>query len=772
MEKSGMAIALGFIIVILIVLLSQLISNHTKYSKAIGGQIVLGILMNTIFFVSLFVVNPAASRILYTVVMTQEIWFWFIFMIYTYGYLRSQRVCLTKKTVYFAIPVIVENILLVINVFTEQFFTYTNIKLGNGVYLATEWSCLSVIHFLFCIFTGVKLVELMVKKAGTVVKGYRSRYVACSIIFAVGLICVLFSRIIIGNANIFSVAAITLGIIGLYFVFFKYPIQRSFRMKTSAINNMPDPVLMFDNNNKLQVYNAAAEDILGVYSYYPLEEYVKESGLFETEFTCTQLIDEKTYLIQSKEIWQAKEKFVGTLIVYTDITGQEILKDQATLYATRDLLTGFWNREYFFEMAEKTIRDNPNEKLLMIATDIYHFKLFNEILGMTIGDELLLGFAEAYRENYKRMCVFSRIAADRFALLIPKSDFVEEDFLGLIHSVLEGKNYSMKVHCYVGVYEILDPNINVESMYDRAYMALESVKGDLQNEIAYYQDEILEQRIHETTTLDELDRAIRNEEFMIYLQPQINIENETVVSAEALIRWNKPDVGIVLPGEFIPVFENYGMITKIDYYVWNLACKQLAKWKQEGFDNRSIAVNISAKDFCISDLYESLTGLVEKYKINPRALKLEITESAFAQDLEKQKELVDRLRNYGFVIEIDDFGSGYSSLNSLKEIPFDILKMDLKFFEKTGEHDRSEKIIKNIITLANDLGMLVIAEGIETAEDVQMLKKMGCQMVQGYYYAKPMSIENFEKYIEKNPYGDMDEIFTQVKKELNKSECI
>lgn len=557
-----------------------------------------------------------------------------------------------------------------------------------------------------------------------------------------------------------------------------FGVFRANRMKTFAINNMPDPVLMFDDNNHLQVYNDAAERMLDIYPNYTLESYVKDYELEYTvearakchdkdrEFTRTKVMNSRTYLIHGRELWDQRERFVGFLVVYTDITGQERLKDEATLYATRDQLTGLWNRDYFFEIATKTLMENPNEEFLMIASDIYHFKLFNEILGTSTGDDLLLAFAQAYREHYKRMWVFSRIAADRFALLIPKSDFKEEQLLKIVDDILDRKNYSMKVHCYIGVYDITDKSIGVESMYDRAFMALESLKGDLHKHIAYYHEEILNERIHETTTLDELDRALLNDEFVIYLQPQLDVWTDAVISAEALIRWNKPGRGIVSPGEFIPIFENNGMIAKLDYYVWELACRQLAKWKAEGHTERSISVNISAKDFYLTDLYESITGLIKKYEINPASLKLEITETAFVLDVKKQMELVKRLQEYGFVIEIDDFGSGYSSLNNLKEIMADMLKMDLKFFEKTGDSDRAEKIVTSVIKLANDLGMPVIAEGVETEEDVEVIKAAGCQIVQGYFYARPMSVEDFEKFVAERPYGNMRAIIDRVKSEV------
>lgn len=775
MEKSSIAIIFVFTTAILISLLVQLIGNNVKNTKGIKIQMGFAIAMNIVFLFSLFVDDKNILKVLHALVMIIESWIWYFFLVYVYRRFHSWKVKIKTNTIVAMMLIAVENLLLLINAFTEFFFGYHEVNFGNSIYITTDWSGLSLIHLLGCGFLGAMVVFIMVRKASGVARVYRFRYVASSVVFAIGTLLVVIGRLITGNMNMFSVLFVSIGVMGTFYLYFRYPLLRANNMKTFAINNMSDPVLMFDYNNNLQVYNEVAERMLNVSPYYTLEEYIKVNELHydlkehgknadkKREFTRTKPLDTRSYLISGKELWDKKGRFVGTLIVYTDITGQEQLKDEATLYATRDQLTGLWNRDYFFEIAAKTIHENPKVDFLMLASDIYHFKLFNEILGSSTGDDLLLAFAQAYRENYKRMWVVSRIGADRFALLIPKADFDEDSFFKVIHGILNRKNYSMKVHCYVGVYDIVDRNISVESMYDRAFMAIESMKGDMQKEIAYYHDEILNQRIHETTTLDELDRALLNDEFVIYLQPQLDLKNEKVVSAEALVRWNKPGRGIVFPGEFIPIFENYGMIAKLDYYVWELACRQLAEWKEMGLFNRSIAVNISAKDFYLSDLYESITGLVEKYDIEPSSLKLEITETAFVLDVKKQMELVCKLQEYGFMIEIDDFGSGYSSLNSLKEIVVDLLKMDLKFFEKTGDSNRAEKIVNSVIALANDLGMPVIAEGVETAEDVEMIKAAGCQIAQGYFYAKPMPVDDFEEFLKKHPYGDMKAIISQVR---------
>lgn len=774
MEKSAIAIVYVATIIMLAITLYQVIQSKKKNIIDHATMLLLGIFMNGTFVMSLFVKERFILSVIYTLILVMESWILFLFM--RYAYMRNNHWQKNKKIFNVAIGIIVlDNFLLLTNIFTEKLFAFRMVQQFDTIYIVADWSLFFILHCVGCVILALMISISMFKKALQVAELYRGRYLIGSIAFSVGLVLELGARYISGNMNMWSVSIISCGVICYFYMYLVYPVRRLSRMKGYAINNMSDPVLMFDYNNNLQVFNSAAEEMLGVYEYYPMEKYIQENELYYTpqqgqardkdrEFTRTTLMGGRTYLIHGKELWDEKNRLVGTLVVYTDITGQEKLKDEAMLYATRDQLTGLWNRDYFFEMVEKTLRDNPKEEFVMVASDIYQFKMFNEILGANTGDDLLLAIAQTYREKCKRLWVFSRVSGDRYGLFMPKADFHEAAFMEVVRSVFTRKHYELKVHCYVGVYEVTDKYISAESMYNRAYMALESIKGDLQKDIAYYHEEILNKRIFETTTLDELDRALLNNEFEIYLQPQIEIENNRLVSAEALIRWNKPGRGIVPPGEFIPIFENNGMIAKLDYHVWELACRQLYIWKAEGYQERSISVNISAKDFYLADLYESITGLVERYKINPQNLKLEITETAFVLDVEKQMELVRSLQEYGFVIEIDDFGSGYSSLNSLKDISVDILKMDMKFFEKKRENSRSEKIVSSVVKLANELGMPVIAEGVETAEDVEMLKRVGCQIVQGYYFSKPMSVLDYEQFAASYEHCDMNEIMDKVRK--------
>ena len=230
----------------------------------------------------------------------------------------------------------------------------------------------------------------------------------------------------------------------------------------------------------------------------------------------------------------------------------------------------------------------------------------------------------------------------------------------------------------------------------------------------------------------------------MFLQPQITNDGR-VVGAEALVRWISPDKGMISPADFIPVLEKVGLIHKLDLYMWEKAAQKLQEWKREGKNNLSISVNISTQDFYLIDIYEAFHELSKKYDFDIKNLKLEITESALMKDVRRIMRNMDELHALGYDIEIDDFGSGYSSLGMLKDIRADILKIDMIFLQETVNVDRSTTIIKNVIAMSKELGMPVVTEGVETKEQVDFLQKAGCDMFQGFYFARPMSVENFEQ---------------------------
>ena len=262
--------------------------------------------------------------------------------------------------------------------------------------------------------------------------------------------------------------------------------------------------------------------------------------------------------------------------------------------------------------------------------------------------------------------------------------------------------------------------------------------------IAYYTERLFESSIEERRIIGEFERAISNNEFEMYLQPQVD-SSGNLYGAEALVRWQHPERGLLSPTIFIDVLEKTGFIYKLDRYMWDKAAKKLGEWKKEGKDQYHISVNISTKDFYLVDVYETFVGLVDKYDIDPVNLNIEITETTLMSDFDKNMGIIRLLQNYGFNIEIDDFGSGYSSLNMLKDISADVLKIDMGFLRASENEAKGLDILESIITLAGKLGMKVITEGVETKKQLYMLVEMGCDMYQGYYFSKPIPVDEFEK---------------------------
>ena len=306
------------------------------------------------------------------------------------------------------------------------------------------------------------------------------------------------------------------------------------------------------------------------------------------------------------------------------------------------------------------------------------------------------------------------------------------------------KDSSFHLHIFTGVYDINDLEEPVSIMCDKANLASETIKNEYKSNIAYYTERLFESSIEERRIIGEFERAISNNEFEMYLQPQVD-SSGNLYGAEALVRWQHPERGLLSPAIFIDVLEKTGFIYKLDRYMWDKAAKKLGEWKKEGKDQYHISVNISTKDFYLVDVYETFVGLVDKYDIDPVNLNIEITETTLMSDFDKNMGIIRLLQNYGFNIEIDDFGSGYSSLNMLKDISADVLKIDMGFLRASENEAKGLDILESIITLAGKLGMKVITEGVETKKQLYMLVEMGCDMYQGYYFSKPIPVDEFEK---------------------------
>ena len=310
-----------------------------------------------------------------------------------------------------------------------------------------------------------------------------------------------------------------------------------------------------------------------------------------------------------------------------------------------------------------------------------------------------------------------------------------------VHTLSSAKNVIMKW----GIYSIEDRTISVEQMCDRALLAARSIKGQYGKYFAAYDDQLRNQLLREQAITDGMETALAKRQFVIYLQPKYRIADNRLAGAEALVRWNHPEWGLQPPSEFIPLFEKNGFITRLDQYIWDGVCSILREWDDKGYPPISISVNVSRADIYNADLVDILIHTLKKYNVSPERLHLEITESAYTENPKQIIDTVSRLRKVGFIVEMDDFGSGYSSLNMLNEMPIDILKLDMKFMQSETAKPVNQGVLRFIMDLARWMKLSVVAEGVETKEQLERLREIGCDYVQGYFFARPMPSLDFEK---------------------------
>lgn len=421
-------------------------------------------------------------------------------------------------------------------------------------------------------------------------------------------------------------------------------------------------------------------------------------------------------------------------------------KEELKYLAEHDDLTGVLKEKAFLEQVGNRLAEAKAREYCLVYLDIYKFKLINEMFGYAKGDELLKALAEEIKklaDSYNGLC--GRVSGDEFVLLLPNKKEIIDEFYTKKYK--KKRIIPIEFYLHYGIYVIQDTKILVARMVDCAQVAQKTVKGNYDNCVAFYDDKIKQQLVKEQEIITSMRQALENEEFVVYLQPQYDYRDGTICGAEALVRWNSPVKGLISPGDFLPIFETNGFIIKLDEYMWEQVCKLQRKWLDEGKKIFPISVNVSRADLLRGAVAEKLMSLLEKYDLTPDMLRVEITESAYMDNPQQLIMEISKLKECGLVVEMDDFGSGYSSLNMLKDVPIQVLKTDLRFLSATGIEDRKDYILDSVISMAHKMGMSVIAEGVETKEQADYLLSLRCDYMQGYYFSKPMPVINYEKIV-------------------------
>lgn len=724
-------------------------------------------LTNTIFgmvcviaaeIVILFVKNRQLAYYAFTFYYIAFVWYVMMIFRFSVVYCRYKEKKLHKTPLFWITTT--ETVVLVWGMFSERFYLITHAKWYGHIYWISR--CLPV-FYIYASLIGVVLAAALVMLVAAALKSakiYRLKFVSIIAVLSVMSVYCVISQF---NEQPFIVQVIFLALcelIIIYMAVYYAPRKLNQRALRFVADKLNDGIVLYDDEHQLQLVTEGYRDAFGATSLQELADEelywtkmfseAKEENAWNGSVKSVVRDGEKFYYEIQHLALNEDNKLIGTVYWIRNVT--EAIENYRDMVrrANFDEITGIYNEAHFHESARKVLEANPDTTFVMTCSSIEKHRVFQELFGKQKYDDYLIKTAETLKRGLVNFpnCRYGKIGESDFYVMMPKELFVPHQLTDAIDSVAKlysTNNFDLNVKA--GVYEIKETSFNMLAICNKASMACDAIKGDYGKKLLWFDEKTQREFMKKEQYNAELSDAIENGDIQIYLQPQIDI-NGKLIGAEALARWIHKEDGLLSPARFIPHFEENGRITELDICVWRQACAKLKEWKNIGRDDLYIAVNISPKDLYALDIYEFHVNLVDEYDIAAKNLKLEITESAIINDLKQHILLVERLQEAGFEVEMDDFGSAYSSFNMLKDICVDALKIDMKFLGETENEERSHEILKCIVDLSKKLNMKTVAEGVETEQQLQFLKSVNCDIYQGYYFAKPMSIADFEaKYL-------------------------
>lgn len=446
------------------------------------------------------------------------------------------------------------------------------------------------------------------------------------------------------------------------------------------------------------------------------------------------------------------------LITFTNAEQELETVQKLKFLLAKDPLTHMPNLESFMQMTEKMIQSHPDQNYAVIRMDIDKFRIINQMYGTKEGDNILRYIGVKIQEwagPILEISTYCRISSDMFCICMSADDGSIQELIDFIQASLHVYPIKFDMMMSFGVYitseEDRREQTAVSTMMDRAASAQRMVKNSYVNHVAYYDSVIRKKELMEQLITAEMKKALEAEQFELYLQPKCEMDTGKIIGSEALVRWNHPSYGRISPGEFIPVFEKNGFISELDDFMLRMTCRLIRRWLDEGKTVYPISVNVSRTDLYNPNLLEQIKACVEEFEVPHDLISFELTESAFVSDNMQLHNLAKLLQENHFHVLMDDFGSGYSSLNSLREIPVDVLKMDIKFLPTSSDDMRGKIILQSIVEMAKRLGLDVIVEGVETIEQAEFLLSIGCRNAQGFYFYRPMPVSEYERCLEEEP---------------------
>ncbi len=522
-----------------------------------------------------------------------------------------------------------------------------------------------------------------------------------------------------------------------------------YNRKNHTFEYHKDLIAYFDNDNSL--------------ADKPLWDYFAEKGTLSAADAdlirqiCLELNDnQNTY---TKYFWLFDKGFHAFVFVYHGNFVSITLRDLSPFHrqsegGSRDDLTGLLNRSNFYSEIENIIVHDPSKLYALYYFDVEKFKAINDLFGFAEGDNLLI-FIARNLQNLDMILASCRLSADRFAFLADVTDQSPDSIINALLPEIKRFKSSYEINCNMGIYLIHDLQESGAHMLDKAMLAQSSIKGNYARKVNYYTDELRMAMLSEQEIVSSMNSALEDKQFVVHYQPQYDHSTGMIIGAEALVRWQHPEKGLISPGVFIPIFEKNGFIDQLDHYVFETVCRFLRRCIDQNYAMIPVSVNFSINDVYSQNFVEELEAIRKKYDVPSRLLRIELTERVLINNSKTINDIFKGLHDCGYIIELDDFGSGYSSLNTLKNLDVDIIKLDMLFMEDQGENGRGGTIVSSVINMAKWLSIPVIAEGVETIQQADFLRSIGCNYVQGYLYAKPIPEQDYESLLNAGQIGSI-----------------
>lgn len=737
---------------LLIYIITKLLRTTLKYKYDVILPFAVGVVAvsSYAFFLLSGNYNQALLFItIYYVCMDWLVLTMFNFTVAYTGKLKGKRI---GDVVFISLAILDSSSLLVNMRFKHSFDIMLDFMDSGAFYWITEFNKIHYVHLMLCYVMFASSIILLIVNSIKASKYYKKKYI---VILAMYFFIVFLNFICFFMGSPIDISVIFYGILAFFCGHYSNHTFPSYLVNTSLVRiseGLSDVIVHFDHKGKIVFINQAAKNFFDPESGIDKDgaaaflEKLKKKHLKELNLKNP---DGSTlhYKIEFQELKQ-NDTIVGSYFVLEDKTDEVNQYQHEKYVATHDELTGLYNRIGFFEACEAALKQNSYEKPIMICSNLKDFKLVNEIFGETVGDEVLMRQAAMMEKNKHKTNINGRLNDDKFAILMDKIYFDEQVFIdGMIQlsKITENSSYQMDVSA--GIYEIKNITESVQVMYDKAKMAMDTMENNNNGLFSVYDSTLMDKILAEKNVVNEFEGALERGEFEMYLQPVMNNE-EKMKWAEALVRWNHPEQGLLYPVSFIDILERTGLLHKLDVFMCEQAAKKLDEWKKQGAEDIGISVNISSKDRYYVEFDKFLIGLTEKYDFDPKNFILEISESMLIEEFEKEQLMFEKIGNSGFKIFIDRFGSGYSSLNMLKDFKTDGIKIDAEFFIEDETSERNKIILSSMIQMAKELNMFVVAQGVETLSHVKLLNELGCNMAQGFYYSKAVPITVFEeKYL-------------------------